>query len=111
MVANFAKTSQVDRNFTINVAPKPEAEAETFKAKLTALISAQPMMIFIKGTPAAPECGFSRTLVTMLNELKCQYGSFNILADDSVRQGLKEFSNWPTYPQLYINGELIGFKS
>lgn len=65
-------------------------------------------MVFIKGTPAAPKCGFSRQIITLLNDLKLEYGYFDILEDDEVRQGLKEFSNWPTYPQLYENGELVG---
>ena len=65
-------------------------------------------MLFMKGDPATPKCGFSRQTIDILNGLDAQYGTFDILVDDSVRQGLKTFSNWPTYPQLYINGELIG---
>jgi len=62
----------------------------------------------MKGTPSAPECGFSRTLVGILREKNVRYGFFNILADDDVRQGLKVFSDWPTFPQLYVDGELVG---
>jgi Grx4 family monothiol glutaredoxin len=74
-------------------------------------------MLFMKGTPSAPECGFSRTLVGILREKNVRYGFFNILADDDVRQGLKVYSDWPTYisilhsfrfPQLYVDGELVG---
>jgi Grx4 family monothiol glutaredoxin len=65
-------------------------------------------MIFIKGSPTSPKCGFSRQLVVLLGDLKCEYGYFDILEDDEVRQGLKEFSNWPTFPQLYVDGELMG---
>jgi Grx4 family monothiol glutaredoxin len=65
-------------------------------------------MVFIKGSPSAPKCGFSRQLVTILNDLKVAFGSFDILEDDEVRQGLKEFSDWPTYPQVYVEGELLG---
>lgn len=72
------------------------------------LVKAAPVMLFMKGTPAAPQCGFSRTLVGLLREKGVRYGFFNILADDEVRQGLKEFSDWPTYPQLYLEGNLVG---
>ena len=65
-------------------------------------------MLFMKGTPSAPQCGFSRQLVSILRENSVRYGFFNILADDEVRQGLKEFSDWPTFPQLYLDGELVG---
>jgi len=65
-------------------------------------------MAFIKGTPAVPQCGFSAKFVNILKELGVQYGSFNILSDSVIREGLKKYSNWPTYPQLYVNGELVG---
>lgn len=65
-------------------------------------------MLFMKGNPTDPKCGFSRQIVALLNEDKIQYGTFDILNDNEVRQGLKQFSNWPTYPQLYVNGSLIG---
>lgn len=62
----------------------------------------------MKGSPNAPRCGFSRTLVGILSELNAKYETFDILEDEEVRQGLKTFSNWPTYPQVYVNGEFIG---
>jgi Grx4 family monothiol glutaredoxin len=65
-------------------------------------------MIFIKGTPEAPRCGFTKQLLALLNEQGVQFGSFDILSDPAVREGLKSFSNWPTYPQLYLSGELVG---
>jgi Grx4 family monothiol glutaredoxin len=77
-------------------------------ARLEKLVKAAPVMLFMKGTPSAPECGFSRTLVGILREKNVRYGFFNILADDDVRQGLKVYSDWPTFPQLYIDGELVG---
>ncbi|GMS80547.1 hypothetical protein PENTCL1PPCAC_2722, partial [Pristionchus entomophagus] len=76
--------------------------------RLKAIINQQPLMLFMKGDPTAPRCGFSRTIVGMLNEHNIAFGSFDILSDEDVRQGLKEYSNWPTYPQLYLNGELLG---
>ncbi|KAF5112909.1 hypothetical protein DV495_005203, partial [Geotrichum candidum] len=66
------------------------------------------VMLFMKGTPASPQCGFSRQLVAILREHQVRFGFFDILKDNSVRQGLKTFSDWPTFPQLYINGELQG---
>lgn len=85
-----------------------EVEEEPLNERLKKLLSAAPVMLFMKGTPAAPQCGFSRQMVGLLRERGVRYGFFNILADDEVRQGLKEYSNWPTYPQLYVGGELVG---
>jgi len=76
--------------------------------RLKKLISAAPCMLFMKGNPDEPKCGFSRQMIGILNQHKAVFSSFDILTDPAVRQGLKEFSNWPTYPQLYINGEFVG---
>jgi Grx4 family monothiol glutaredoxin len=65
-------------------------------------------MMFIKGTPQEPRCGFSRQLIEIMKNKNVQFGSFDILSDNEVREGLKKYSNWPTYPQLYINNELVG---
>lgn len=81
---------------------------EVLKDRLQKLINFDPVMLFMKGNPDQPQCGFSRTLVQILNEQKVKFKSFDILTDEQVRQGLKEFSNWPTFPQLYMKGELIG---
>jgi len=62
----------------------------------------------MKGSPEAPKCGFSSKIVDILNTNNVKYGSFNILADEEVRQGLKTLSNWPTFPQLYAKGKLVG---
>lgn len=76
--------------------------------RLTSLVKRSHVMIFMKGLPSAPRCGFSRQMIELLDETGAEYDAFNILEDEEVRQGLKEFSKWPTYPQLYVNGELIG---
>ncbi|KAF1829810.1 glutaredoxin [Decorospora gaudefroyi] len=76
--------------------------------RLGELVKAAPVMLFMKGTPSAPQCGFSRQTVAILREKGIRYGFFNILADDEVRQGLKEFADWPTFPQLWAEGELVG---
>jgi Grx4 family monothiol glutaredoxin len=87
---------------------KKEVDKEALFKRLETLVKAAPVMLFMKGTPSAPQCGFSKQLVALLRERGVRYGFFNILADDDVRQGLKEFSEWPTFPQLYVDGELIG---
>jgi len=81
---------------------------EELNERLSELVKAAPVMLFMKGTPSAPQCGFSRQTVAILREKGVRYGFFNILADDDVRQGLKEFSDWPTFPQIYVGGDLIG---
>lgn len=86
----------------------PEKQKEDLFKRLEDLVKAAPVMLFMKGTPSSPQCGFSRQLVGMLRENSVKYGFFNILADDEVRQGLKEYAEWPTYPQLWIDGELVG---
>ncbi|EGF84062.1 hypothetical protein BATDEDRAFT_36431 [Batrachochytrium dendrobatidis JAM81] len=80
----------------------------SMEKKLKVLVSSHPIMLFMKGTPSQPRCGFSRQTVELMAQVGCEYGSFDILADDAVRQALKKYSNWPTYPQIYVNGELIG---
>ena len=65
-------------------------------------------MVFIKGTPDAPRCGFSRKIVELLKASDVPFDHFDILSDEAVRQGLKEFSDWPTFPQLYAKGEFMG---
>jgi hypothetical protein len=73
-----------------------EPSTEDLTERLAKLVKAAPVMLFMKGTPSAPQCGFSRTLVGILREKNVRYGFFNILADEDVRQGLKTFSDWPT---------------
>ena len=62
----------------------------------------------MKGSPQEPRCGFSRQIIELLKDQKIQFNTFDILTNENVRQRLKVFSDWPTYPQLYLNGELIG---
>ncbi|KAK0703834.1 glutaredoxin [Lasiosphaeria miniovina] len=85
-----------------------EKQREELFKRLADLVKAAPVMLFMKGTPSEPKCGFSRQLVAILRENAVKYGFFNILADDEVRQGLKEFADWPTFPQLWVDGELVG---
>ncbi|KAL9642970.1 hypothetical protein ABK040_010662 [Willaertia magna] len=86
----------------------PAGGATDLNSRLKNLINQDKVMIFIKGTPDIPKCGFSSKLVDILRKENVKFSAFDILSDESVRQGLKTYSNWPTYPQLYVNGELIG---
>jgi monothiol glutaredoxin len=72
------------------------------------IITSQDVVLFMKGVPAAPQCGFSATVVQVLGAMQVPFGSVNVLEDGAIREGIKEFSNWPTVPQLYIKGEFIG---
>ena len=85
-----------------------ETSEQELNTRLSELVKAAPVMLFMKGKPSAPECGFSRQTVALLREKGVRYGFFNILADDEVRQGLKAFWDWPTFPQVYAGGELVG---
>uniref|UniRef100_A0A0N5AEP6 Thioredoxin domain-containing protein n=1 Tax=Syphacia muris TaxID=451379 RepID=A0A0N5AEP6_9BILA len=78
------------------------------ESRIKELINRSRLMLFMKGTPDAPRCGFSRQMVELLRGLKANFGSFDILEDEEIRQGLKTYSNWQTYPQLYLDGELLG---
>lgn len=84
------------------------SQGQTLEDRLKKLLTSSPVMLFMKGTPDAPRCGFSSKVVNALKEEGVKFGSFDILADEEVRQGLKTFSNWPTFPQLYCKGELVG---
>ena len=71
-------------------------------------ITSNEVCLFIKGTPDAPECGFSMALINMFKILEVKYKGINVLENQSLREGIKEFSDWPTIPQLYIKSEFIG---
>jgi monothiol glutaredoxin len=79
--------------------------------RIQSLVDDNKVMLFMKGTPEQPMCGFSSTVVEILKRLNVEYNSANVLddaADSELRNGIKEFSDWPTIPQLYINGEFVG---
>ena len=71
-------------------------------------IQADDVVLYMKGTPVFPMCGFSSQVVQILSHVGVPFQSYNILDDMELRQGLKEYSNWPTFPQLYVRGELVG---
>ena len=76
--------------------------------KIKNLIDSNDVCLFMKGTPDSPQCGFSMAVSNVLKHLKVNYNGVNVLEDENLRQGIKEFSDWPTIPQLYIKGEFIG---
>ena len=76
--------------------------------KIKDIIRKDEVVLFMKGTPEIPQCGFSMTISNILKELKVKFIGIDVLADPEIRQGIKDFSNWPTVPQLYVKGEFIG---
>jgi monothiol glutaredoxin len=76
--------------------------------KIESLLGSAPIVLFMKGSPDFPQCGFSAQTVAILKSLGKEFDSYNILEDQELREGLKVFSSWPTFPQLYVNKELIG---
>ena len=80
----------------------------TTQEKISTLVKSTPVMLFMKGTPQMPQCGFSAQVVAILDRLAPSYGTFDVLSDPAVREGIKEFSRWPTIPQLYVRGEFVG---
>ena len=71
-------------------------------------VDSNDVVLFMKGTPGMPQCGFSATVVHVLDHLGVKYKGVNVLADAEIREGIKQFSNWPTIPQLYVKGEFVG---
>src|SRR5690349_10998586 len=80
----------------------------TVKDRIRQQIDEAPVVLFMTGTPVFPQCGFSAAVVQILTHLGVKFKGIDVLADPSIRQGIKEFSSWPTIPQLYVKGEFIG---
>ncbi len=78
------------------------------RSRIETLVNANPIMVFMKGTKLMPQCGFSNNVVQILNSLALSFETFDVLSDMEIRQGIKDFSNWPTIPQVYVKGEFIG---
>ncbi len=78
------------------------------KERLDQLVQTNTIMVFMKGNKLMPQCGFSNNVVQILNVLGVPFETVDVLADPDIRQGIKEYSNWPTIPQIYINGEFVG---
>lgn len=78
------------------------------KERIEALINNNKIMVFMKGNKLMPQCGFSNNVVQILNVLGVPFETFDVLSDYDIRQGIKDYSNWPTIPQVYVNGEFLG---
>jgi monothiol glutaredoxin len=78
------------------------------QARIAELVTGNQVLLFMKGTPLFPQCGFSSRAVAILNHLGVEFDSVDVLQDQGIRQGIKAFSDWPTIPQLYVKGEFVG---
>ncbi|MCR9242917.1 MAG: Grx4 family monothiol glutaredoxin [Rhodobiaceae bacterium] len=82
--------------------------SEAVADRIRGEVESNDVVLFMKGTPVFPQCGFSNTVVQVLTYLGVQFKGVNVLEDDDIRHGIKEFSDWPTIPQLYVKGEFVG---
>jgi monothiol glutaredoxin len=78
------------------------------RQRIETLVASSPVVVFMKGNKLMPQCGFSNNVVQILNALAVPFETFDVLSDPEIRQGIKEFSEWPTIPQVYVKGEFIG---
>jgi monothiol glutaredoxin len=78
------------------------------QARIASAVNSADVLLFMKGTPLFPQCGFSSRAIAILDHLGVEYATIDVLQDQGIRQGIKEFSNWPTIPQLYVKGEFVG---
>jgi len=81
---------------------------DQLRKRIADTIAKERIMLFMKGNPSMPQCGFSAAVVGILKEVGVPFGSYNILSDEEMREGLKEYSSWRTFPQLYVDGKLVG---
>jgi Grx4 family monothiol glutaredoxin len=99
---------KLDQYHQMPIAVQSDTKVEDLNKRLESLINTGPVTLFMKGTPEEPRCGFSKQAIQILKDHNASFSFFDILSDNEVREGLRKYSNWPTYPQLYIKGELIG---
>ena len=78
------------------------------QSRIHSMVSENPILLFMKGTPDAPQCGFSATTANIMKDVGVPFAAFNVLADPEIRAGVKVYGSWPTIPQLYVKGELVG---
>jgi monothiol glutaredoxin len=81
---------------------------DTAQARIADLVTTNNVVLFMKGTPLFPQCGFSSKAISILDHLNVEYATVDVLQDMEIRQGIKEYSDWPTIPQLYVKGEFLG---
>ncbi len=80
----------------------------TVHNRIHQMVNQYPILLFMKGTPDAPQCGFSSVVANVLKDHGAKFAAFDVLSDPTIRQGVKDYGNWPTIPQLYVKGELVG---
>ena len=85
-----------------------DSVSDDVQARLQQLVTSNDVVLFMKGSPLFPQCGFSSRAIAILNHLGAEFESVDVLQDQAVRQGIKAFSDWPTIPQLYVKGEFVG---
>lgn len=81
---------------------------DALRNRIEGIIQAKKVVLFMKGNKSFPQCGFSGAVVQVLNQVGADYETFNVLSDNSVRDGIKEYASWPTIPQLYVGGQFVG---
>lgn len=81
---------------------------DTVQNEIKTLVEGNDVLLFMKGTPVFPQCGFSSVVAKVLDHLQVEYASVNVLEDPAIRDGIKVYSDWPTIPQLYVKGEFVG---
>ena len=82
--------------------------SDDVQARIATAVNSADVLLFMKGTPLFPQCGFSSRAIAILDHLGVEYATVDVLQDQGIRQGIKEYSNWPTIPQLYVKGEFVG---
>ena len=81
---------------------------DSLRQRIQSMVEQNRVLLFMKGTKTFPQCGFSQAVVAILNKNGAPFETVNVLADTDIRQGMKEFSSWPTFPQLYVDGQFVG---
>ena len=81
---------------------------DSTRQRIASLVSSDRVVLFMKGTPAQPQCGFSAKVVEILSQLETRYTSYDVFQDPEIREGIKTYASWPTIPQLYVDGEFVG---
>jgi len=82
--------------------------SDTAQEQIKKTVASHDIVLYMKGTPTFPQCGFSSTVIQIMDYLGAEYHSVNVLDDQDIRQGIKEYNNWPTIPQIFVKGEFIG---
>uniref|UniRef100_A0A7S0VBN1 Glutaredoxin n=1 Tax=Polytomella parva TaxID=51329 RepID=A0A7S0VBN1_9CHLO len=108
IVEEMAANGELKELLKLKLGPESFNKPKDIMAHVKSLVESAPVMLFMKGSPELPRCGFSGRVVSALKDTGIPFKTFDILSDQEVRENLKKFANWPTYPQLYVKGELVG---